>query len=740
MKTLRLGLGWLLALTPACADRGREPAGTPPAVGDRDGDEITAAGPTLALGVGHTCALQRGEVYCWGYGAHGQLGLGDRRDRSEPTRVPGLTDVVALAAGTWHTCALRRGGDVLCWGDGSLGQLGDGALGTRPRPSPVAGLRARAIAAGGSHTCAIDHVRKVLCWGSNYRGESGPGQAALARPTAVPGVPAADAVVLGDSYACARAGGDVTCWGADPLRDGHDTAAAELPALAGAVRLAAGGDHLCAVGRDGHVLCIGTGSEGQLGDGRPPTREPARSPHGIAVARPRVAEVVDLDDAVSAAVGGESACALRRTGALACWGENRDGQLGDGSKRPRDRPGPVVELADVVELAVGSAHACVRRERGEVACWGYDEFAQAGPRPPATAVPPAVHPIAATGLAVGQVHACAWNDGGAWCWGDDTYGQLGDGARARRDAPTAVPGLGRVRELVVGARHTCALEHGGTVMCWGDDTFGQLAGRGVPRGEPVDEHAGPLPLPPVDTRSRARPGPVAGLADVVDLAAYEHRTCALRRGGAVVCWHAFAEAPLAQERTIAGAVELVVGAAHACSRDASGKVRCWGANHSGRLGDGTTESRDADVAVRGLDDAVALAAGRLHTCALRRGGDVVCWGDGMLGQLGDGSRADRAAPTRVPDLGPARAVAAGEDATCAIGQAGRVHCWGDGAGGGGRFAPELVGDAPAEVLAVGAHGACSGDGERVVCRGAGLSPQRPRTWDVVTKPRAIPLP
>ncbi|WAS97096.1 hypothetical protein [Nannocystis punicea] len=739
MRTFRLALCSVLALV-SCADRGREPAGQPPASGDGD-DFAAAAGPTLALGVSHTCALERGEVYCWGYGGHGQLGLGDRRDRSVPTQVPGLADVVALAAGTWHTCALRRGGDVLCWGDGSLGQLGDGALGTRPRPSPVADLRARTIAAGGSHTCAIDHVRKVLCWGSNYRGESGDGAAPILRPTLVPGAPAADAIAVGDAYACALAGGAVTCWGVDPLRDGHDTAAAELPALAGAVSLAAGADHLCAVGRGDRILCIGTGSEGQLGDARPPTVEPPRSPHGVAVARPRLAEVADLADPAAAAVGDDFACALRRTGALACWGENRDGQLGDGSKLARDRPAPVREIDDAVELALGSAHACVRRRRGDVACWGYNEFAQAGERTTAAAAAgPTVHALPATGLAVGEVHACAWNDRGAWCWGDGTYGQLGDGARTRRDGPTAVADLGRVRELVVGARHTCALEHGGTVMCWGDDTFGQLAGRGVPSGEPVDEHRGPRPLPPIDTRSRPRPGPVAGLADVVDLATYGHRTCGLRQGGAVVCWHAFADEPLSHERTIAGAVELALGAAHTCARDTSGKVRCWGTNHSGRLGDGTTESRDADVAVRGLDDAIALAAGRLHTCALRRGGDVVCWGDGLMGQLGDGSRADRAAPTRVPDLGRARAIAAGEDTTCAIGQAKSVLCWGDGDAAGQRFAPEVALTAPASLLAVGAQSACAGDGERVLCWGEGLSPQVARTWDVVTTPRAIPLP
>lgn len=724
----------LLALLAGCADRGREPADPPSTPGDRD-----APGPTLALGVSHTCALERGEVYCWGFGGHGQLGLGDRSDRSEPTRVPGLADVVAVTAGTWHTCALRRGGEVLCWGDGSLGQLGDGLLGTRPRPSPVAGLRAVAIGAGGSHTCAIDPVRKVLCWGSNDRGESGPGAAPIVRPAAVPGAPTADAIAVGEPFACALADGLVTCWGRDPLRDGAGTEPAEVPALAGAVSLAAGVDHLCAVGRDDRLLCIGTGSEGQLGDGRPPAIEPPRSPHGVAMARPRLAEVADVTDVAAAAVGDQFACALRRSGGVACWGGNRDGQLGDGGQIPRDRPSPVRDLDDAVELVAGTAHACARRTRGDLVCWGYNEFAQAGERTTAAAAP-TVHALAVAGLAVGDSHACAWNADGAWCWGDGTYGQLGDGARDRRDVPTAVPGLGRVRELVVGARHTCALEHGGTVMCWGDDSFGQLAGRGVPRGEPLDEHRGPLPLPPIEARSRPRAGPVAGLADIVDLAVHEHRTCALRRDGAVVCWHAFADQPLDHARTIAGAVEIAVGAAHACTRDTTGRVRCWGTNHSGRLGDGTTESRDADVAVRGLDDAVALAAGRLHTCALRRGGDVVCWGDGLMGQLGDGGRAGRPTPTRVAELGRVRAIAAGEDATCSIGQAHDIHCWGDGAAAGGRFTPQRVDLGPASLLAVGAQTACAGEGERVVCWGQALPPPITRTWDVVTTPRVIALP
>lgn len=712
---------------------------------------VDPAGPTLALGVSHTCALAGGRVYCWGYGGRGELGDGAQADHRSPTAIPDLDDVVALTAGIWHTCALRKDGEVRCWGDGTLGQIGDGALGTRPRPSPVVDLRAAAIAAAGTHTCAIDQDRKVWCWGSNYRGESGPGEGPHPRPQRVAGLPPADAITAGDDYGCVLAGGEVWCWGDDPVREGAETGPARVPDITRATAVAAGDAHLCAIVRGGRILCHGTGTKGQLGDGRPPEMIPTTSPYGIARARPRRAEVAGVRDAQALVVGGDFACALLRDGTATCWGEDRDGQLGDGEPLVadgRDTPAPIPGLGDLAELAAGNAHACARTRGGAVSCWGYDEFGQASAAPAPAAPTADTLALAAARVTVGEAHACAWSDDGAWCWGDNTYGQLGDGTRTRRDAPVRPPGLGRPRELVAGARHTCSLEHGGTVLCWGDDTFGQLAGVGRPHGEPIDEHRGPYPLPPIDTRSRPTPGPVAGITDAIDIATFVHHTCVVRRGGAIVCWHAWDDAPLTPPHALPGAVEVAIGAAHTCARLESGGVRCWGTNHTGRLGDGTTIRRDGDITVRGLDDAVALAAGRLHTCALRRTGAVVCWGDGFMGQIGDRARADRPSPTAVAGLRDATALAVGEDSTCAIAQGQKVLCWGHNDAGqlgdgthGERVGPVTARIDGAAAIALGKEAGCAvTGGGGVTCWGDGLTPPAPRRWDVAPTPRPIALP
>lgn len=737
----------LLLLGLGCAERGESPAPPGPA-------PLAPPRATLGLGVSHTCALTSGRVACWGYGGQGQLGDGTRADRHPPTLVPGLDGVAAIAAGTWHTCALRQGGEVLCWGDGTSGQLGDGALGTSPRPVRVAGVRAVAIAAGFTHTCALDPAGAVLCWGSNLRGESGAGEDPRTRPAAVAGLPPAAAIAAGESFTCALVGGDVWCWGADPLGDLRPGPPTKVPGIAGAVTIAAGGHHACAGLRDARLLCWGTGREGQLGDGREPDYQSPASPHAPPSLRPRLAEVAlppappDSPSPPVPALGAEFACALRAGGAW-CWGAGRDGQLGDGGSDPRDVPVQLPGLADLVELAAGSAHACARRADGELRCWGYNESGQVAP--PA-AIPrdpiPAVSVPTAARVVVGDAHACAWSDAGAWCWGEGAYGQLGDGARVRRELPVAVAGLPAPRELVAGERHTCALDRRGDVHCWGDDTFGQLGGPDAPHGEPRDAHGRPAPLPPIDTRSRPRPAAVPDLHAVLDLAVHGHTTCALREDGGVTCWHARGPDALTPEQRIPGAVELALGAAHTCARLRDGGVRCWGTNHTGRLGDGTTASRDEPVAVRGLDDAVALVAGRLHTCAVRRRGDVVCWGDGFRGQLGDGAAVQRPTPVPVADLGGVRALAAGEDSTCAIGQAGALRCWGandDGQLGDGTFGTRLVpvaaGDLPARDLALGPRSACAlREGGRVDCWGAPLGPRGPKLWDTVRAPRPVRLP
>jgi len=138
-----------------------------------------ADGPRIAAGDTHACAVtEDGAAKCWGHNYNGQLGDGTRTDRHKATVVRGLgSGVVAIAAGGYHTCALTEAGRVKCWGDNIAGQVGDGTTTLRTTPVAVKGLESDvvAITAGIYHTCALTVAGAAMCWGSNFDGELGDG-------------------------------------------------------------------------------------------------------------------------------------------------------------------------------------------------------------------------------------------------------------------------------------------------------------------------------------------------------------------------------------------------------------------------------------------------------------------------------------------------------------------------------------------------------------------------------------
>jgi len=546
----------------------------------------------LALGAEHSCALSRdGEVSCWGLGADPRVQCsrdgtslhcrGPGEDSAHiPRKVAGLTDVRDIAAHAGTTCALRRDGSVSCWDSIEHDARGEWAL---RRVAVVE--RSTRLVVGEGFGCALGE-EEVRCWGSDARGQRGDGDGEPARE-ATPVVGLTDAVDLaaGDRHACAaRGSGEVVCWGAnESFQIGDGTGGFDgspwLMAIPGAATLHGDAALFCVRYGDGTVQCLGENDNGQLGD-------------GTTVTRWDFAPVVDLGRTTEIDLVGNHVCAVSRRGDLRCWGNNRRLFLGPShSPEPPTLSTPVraTWLRGVAEVATTSRNGtCVRTRGGAVSCFGRLTGARRRP----TQGP--VRDVGrATSLDAGEDHFCASQaDGHVRCWGRGFQGQLGvdfPAAAQVGDGSVAVSGIGDAREVAVGCSFSCALRANGRVSCWGDNFRSQLGGAAD------------------DARSSHEPVEIEGVADAVSLGA---------------------------------------GCAHACVTTRGGDIRCWGGNTRGQLG---TSELSAD------EDLVTLPVrGRMHvlsfaTCVDEGGGALRCFGE----VPGVPERADRSEPTRVEGLPPA---------------------------------------------------------------------------------------
>jgi hypothetical protein len=306
-----------------------------------------------ATATAETPTAAAGTVAAWGDNAYGQLGDGTTTERSTPATVPGLTDLVAVAAGDLHSLAIRTDGTVAAWGENFYGQLGDGTTTNRSTPITVTGLTdVIAVAAGGFHSLAVRTDGTVATWGDNSAGQLGDGTTTnRSTPTTVTGLTDVVAIAAGDRHSLAlRGDGTVAAWGANAdgqLGDGTSTRGATpvtVTGLTAVVAVAAGGHHSLVLRTDGTVAAWGANADGQLGDGTTTRRATA-------------ATVAGLDDVIAVAGGSFHSLAVRADGTVAAWGWNSHGQLGDGTTTNRVAPITVTGLTDVRAVAGGDWHS-----------------------------------------------------------------------------------------------------------------------------------------------------------------------------------------------------------------------------------------------------------------------------------------------------------------------------------------------------------------------------------------------
>jgi alpha-tubulin suppressor-like RCC1 family protein len=379
--------------------------------------------------------------------------------------------------------------------------------------------------------------------------------------------------------------------------------------------------------------------------------------------------------ATAVAAGGEHTCVMIRTGTVRCWGGNRAGQLGDGTTNDRRRPVDVVRLGvAATAVAAGWRHTCALTTAGGVKCWGHNGFGQLGN---GTSTGVRADPVEVSGLrgviaiAAGGDHSCALTGGGGVkCWGQNSYGELGDGTTTDRSSPVDVVGLSSgVIAIAAGGGHSCAVTTIGDVHCWGFNRLGQL-GDGT-------------------TDDRRRPVQVSNLSgNMIMVASLVGHSCGLTQIRSIRCWGNNDSGALGDGTTgsrltpvdvlgLSNVDSIATGGGHSCALARARGVWCWGLNESGELGDGTTGNRVTPVSVSGLgDDVDAIAAGGGHSCVLTGRGGVKCWGNNRVGQVGDGTNRNRRRPVDVSGFGKAMVAVVSPSAAATPGRvvAVRLRC------------------------------------------------------------------
>lgn len=384
--------------------------------------------------------------------------------------------------------------------------------------------------------------------------------------------------------------------------------------------------------------------------------------------------------AIAIATGGHHTCAVTLDNEVRCWGANALGQLGKpglnqdvGDNEAPSTVAPVVLSGVPIGIAAGFVHTCALIEGGDVQCWGlgtsgqlgYGNTSTIGDDEDPSAAGFVAFPGVATQIVAGTEHTCALLQGGAVrCWGSGSVGKLGLGNTnfiGDNELPSSVGAInlgGAATQIAAGAVHTCALMDDGDVYCWGSGAGGKLG-------------YGNLTIIG-DTETPNSVGPVSIGAPATQISAGWEHTCVVTDQGTVRCWGNGANGRLGYGNTttigdnelpssvgtvnLDGeiATSLSLGLTHSCALMDNSGVRCWGAGDLGQLGLASTvtigdNEQPSLVAQVNVGYPVAqLATYYSHTCVILNINAVRCWGRNVDGQLGYGMGTSPIGDNEVP--------------------------------------------------------------------------------------------
>ncbi|RME17565.1 MAG: hypothetical protein D6797_02270 [Bdellovibrio sp.] len=613
---------------------------------------VTVSGISTAIDIdadgngSHTCALLANtDVYCWGNGWAGKLGNGSNNSSSVPI-FSGITSAQSIALGDNHTCASLTDGTVKCMGYNSRGQVGNNTLTTYiyapalvqvPTSAPNLNNNTHSgtttnltnvakVSAGASSTCALLNDGTAKCWGNN-------GYSMLA-----------DSTNIYKAYAV------------DVL---NTTGSAPMTNIAS---ISPGANHNCLTDTSGQVFCLGMNSVGQMGNYT--TKNNSGYP----------TQITSLSNVASVSVGYQSNCSLplSKMGLIYCWGSNEFGQLGYTSNS-KSTPTDITGLGSgILSLTTGPYHGCAVLSDGTAKCagWGGRRLGLGNNTWKSKVIPQTVVNLSnAIDIQLGFNHSCALlSNGDVMCWGNNgSYGTLGDGTTNHQTSAVLLPGIHNVIQIAAGYYHNCAVKSDKTLWCWGRNTYGQLG-----LGDTTHRLSPTQVLTNVEQVVTGQDFTCARLTS-------GNVQCWGRNNYWQTGNTASTANVLSPFNTgVNSAIYIAASSTTACAVLNTGSITCWGYNGFGNMGNGTSGSKNAPTSVSGITTATQIVGTYGAMCALLSDGSVQCWGRNYSKELGQIDILLSKTPLTVPGIsGPQKLLSSSNgNSFCAYFSNNSVKCWG----------------------------------------------------------------
>ncbi len=570
---------------------------------------------SVSAGGNHTVAIRMdGSLWAWGNNSSGQLGDGTTISKRTPVKI--MDDVVKVTAGGSHTNTIKKDGSLWSWGFNGSGQLGNGT--TTRQLVPIKVLEnVRNVSAGNNHTLAIKEDGSLWSWGYNASGQLGNGTIVNELlPNKV--MENIINVSAGAFHTLAiKTDGSLWTWGSNLYTGTTTDQLTPVNMMEIVENVSAGTNHTLALKTDGSLFTWGRNKYGQLGDGSIIDRKtPNKLNFQLSIDQELA---VPLLDKTSIFYDGAYVLDIKSDNSLWAWGDNSNGQLGDGTTINQLNETKIMENVEVASAGYG--HSLAIKTDKSLWAWGTGLL---GDGSDGIKLDPVRIMENVASVSAGHAYSLAIKlDGSLWSWGWNSFGQLGDGTTNNRTNPSKI--MENVKSVSAGAKRSFAIKTDGSLWAWGDNSWGQLGNNTLINSL--------IPLKIMD--------------EVVSVSSGNEYIMVLKSDGTLWGWGydqsvGYITSPI---KIMDNVSKIASGKNTRYAIKTDGSLWSWGYNGYGQVGDGTRTYRELPVKI--MDQVYNISSGDIFAFAVKKDGSLWSWGTSYAGQLGGGNTIPKYYPTKI---------------------------------------------------------------------------------------------